>query len=128
MSDAEHTAGHQQKRVIGVPFQKGQSGNPAGRPKGSRNKLGEAFLDDLYSDWKENGAQALKDCRIQNPAAYVKTVASLLPKQVEVNTNGIASMSDDELSDLIDAIRSADGAAVSARGGTEEKASSSIAH
>ncbi len=33
MADAENTAGKQR----GKPFQKGQSGNPDGRPKGSRN-------------------------------------------------------------------------------------------
>lgn len=32
---AENTA---QKQQIGRPFEPGQSGNPAGRPKGSRNK------------------------------------------------------------------------------------------
>jgi hypothetical protein len=108
-------------------FVSGFKGGP-GRPKGSRNKLGEAFLDNLYSDWQENGVQALRDCRQQNPAAYVKTVASLLPKQVEVNTNGIASMSDDELCDLINAIRSADGAIISARDRAEETTSKTIAH
>lgn len=108
-------------------FVSGHNGGP-GRPKGSRNKLGEAFLDNLYADWQENGVQALKDCRQQNPAAYVKTVASLLPKQVEVNTNGIASMSDDELSDLINAIREADGAAITARDRTDKETGTAVTH
>ena len=33
--NADLTAKKQQKRVIGKPFKKGQSGNPAGRPLGS---------------------------------------------------------------------------------------------
>lgn len=33
--NADLTAKEQQKRVIGKPFEKGQSGNPAGRPPGS---------------------------------------------------------------------------------------------
>jgi len=33
--NAERTAKKQQKRVIGRPFKKGQSGNPKGRPKGT---------------------------------------------------------------------------------------------
>ena len=35
LGGAENTA---QKQQIGRPFEPGQSGNPAGRPKGSRNK------------------------------------------------------------------------------------------
>jgi hypothetical protein len=34
-------------KVIHRPFLPGQSGNPRGRPKGSRHKLSEAFLADL---------------------------------------------------------------------------------
>lgn len=34
---AEKTAPKQQKRVIGVPFKKGVSGNPNGRPPGTKN-------------------------------------------------------------------------------------------
>ena len=44
MSEAENTAGKQR----GKPFQKGQSGNPDGRPRGSRNATTlalEALLD-----------------------------------------------------------------------------------
>lgn len=44
MSEAENTAGKQR----GKPFQKGQSGNPDGRPRGSRNVTTlalEALLD-----------------------------------------------------------------------------------
>ena len=33
--NADLTAKEQKKRVIGKPFEKGQSGNPAGRPPGS---------------------------------------------------------------------------------------------
>jgi hypothetical protein len=35
------------ERVIGRPFEPGQSGNPNGRPKGARNKLGEDFIQAL---------------------------------------------------------------------------------
>ena len=37
-------------------FEKGQSGNPAGRPKGSRNKLGEDFLTALARMPPSSGA------------------------------------------------------------------------
>ena len=45
-------------------------GNP-GRPKGSRNKLGEAFIADLYAHWQENGVPAagLPENRRLDPAA-----------------------------------------------------------
>ena len=42
-------------------FRPGESGNPNGRPKGSRNKLTTEFFNDFYAAWKQHGAQALKD-------------------------------------------------------------------
>ena len=33
------------------PFKPGQSGNPKGRPKGARNRLGTQFLEALEADF-----------------------------------------------------------------------------
>ena len=67
------------------PWQPGQSGNPAGRPKGARSKLGEAFIDALLADFNENGIQAIKDMRADKAGDYVKVLASILPKEVDVS-------------------------------------------
>jgi len=78
----------QGKKVPGKPFQKGQSGNPNGRPKGSRNKLSEQFVADLQEDWEENGAEVIKQVRAEKPDVYMKVISQILPKDVNV-THGL---------------------------------------
>ena len=70
------------------PWRRGESGNPAGRPKGSRNKLSEEFVAEVYADWCEHGAAAIKTVREIRPDVYVKVVASLLPRQVQAAVTG----------------------------------------
>jgi hypothetical protein len=65
-------------------FVLGHSGN-GGRPKGSRNLLGEAMLADLYADWLEHGAEAIRQVREARPADYLKIVAMIVSKCEDLN-------------------------------------------
>jgi hypothetical protein len=71
-------------------------GNP-GRPKGSRNKLGEAFLEALHDDFQAHGAVAIAECREHKPDAYLKVIASILPKQAEIKIDNYEHMDDGQL-------------------------------
>ncbi len=86
-------------------WKKGQSGNPAGRPKGSRTKLAEHFLADMQADWQEHGTEVIARVREERPDQYLKVVASILPKELNVNTNPVEELTDDQLGDLLDAAR-----------------------
>ncbi len=81
----------------------GQSGNPAGRPKGSRNKLAEAFYADLYAKWQLKGPEAIDKMIETDPGGFVKVIASVMPKEFNVRTDD--GMNDEQIDNLIEAIR-----------------------
>lgn len=83
------------------PWKPGQSGNPKGREKGSRNKLGEKFLANLVDHWETNGVAALDACLKDSPSSYVKVVASILPKEMTVKVDLYEDLSDAELDSAI---------------------------
>jgi hypothetical protein len=84
-------------------FLSGNSGG--GRPKGSRNKLGEQFLEALTQDFTAHGQQAIVACREEKPTEYVKVVASLLPKELLVRKDPVDEMSDKEIEDGLNILR-----------------------
>jgi hypothetical protein len=83
----------------------GQVLNPKGRPKGSRNKLGEEFVAALQRDFEAHGEKVIETVRVDKPDQYLKVIASILPKELNVNTNALGDMSDDELVGVIAALR-----------------------
>lgn len=93
-------------------------GNP-GRPKGSRNKLGEAFIEAMYADFTANGPAVIEKVRTEKPDQYLKVIASILPKQLEIKEGAFDGLGDDELAALVAAARSALGAVEGGRSGGE---------
>jgi hypothetical protein len=89
---------------MGQPFQPGNSYG-TGRPRGARNKLARRFLEELMADWEANGAAAIKIARKEDPIAYVKVVASLVPKELEIVSSVAAELGDEELATFIDMLR-----------------------
>ena len=79
--------------------------NGGGRPKGSRNKLGEDFLSALQQDFAVHGADTITKVREERPHEYLKIVAGLLPKELNVKTNAVEDLTDDELEAAIELLR-----------------------
>lgn len=66
-------------------FKPGQSGNPNGRPKGTRSKLSEAFLKALSDDFTEHGLKTVEKVRDKKPDAYLNVIGKLMPKLMELS-------------------------------------------
>src|SRR5262245_40978425 len=75
----------------------GTSGNPAGRPRGSRNKLSDDFVTALYDDFQEHGSAVIAACRVEKPDVYVRVIAGLLPKDMNIKVQQLDELTDDQL-------------------------------
>lgn len=87
------------------PFQPGESGNPGGKPKASRNRLQGAFLNALANDFDTHGKKAITEAREKDPMGYIKAIAALMPKQVE-QSQPLDDLTDAELTAGIALLRS----------------------
>src|SRR5262245_13281726 len=79
-------------------WQPGQSGNLAGRTRGSRNRLSEAVISALLRDFSKHGEKAIAKVRRDHPGIYLKVLALLIPRQDKLeHTNTIKTMTEEEL-------------------------------
>ena len=93
------------KRINGK-FAPGWSGNPGGSLEATRRSFNRDFLLALAADFKKHGAAAIEKVREQQPAAYMKICALLVPREMQIERSGtIKQMSDEQIEEAIAAIR-----------------------
>src|SRR5215469_10718076 len=91
-----------------MPFEPGRSGNPAGGPVGSRHRqqLNGEFIAALLRDFRHGGPKAIERVRRTQPAAYLKILAWLCPREHKVeHSDVIKSLSDQELEAMIEYLK-----------------------
>jgi hypothetical protein len=117
------TNSKQKRELPSHLWKPGVSGNPKGRPKGSKQALGEDFVKALQDDFREHGIATLERVREEKPDAYLKVIASIIPKELNVNHNSLEELSDAELTSILDSVRQlvASGALEAARSRETEK-------
>jgi hypothetical protein len=93
------------KKQAATLFKPGQTGNPAGRPKGSKNKLGEDFIAALAADFEAHGVAVVQTVRQEKPEQYLKVIASILPKEFEIRRTTLDGLTDDELAAGLETLR-----------------------
>ena len=87
----------------------GTSGNPAGRPRGARNKLSSEIIEAFSDDFSAHGAEVIERVRTEEPGTYLQIVARLIPREFQIveESQGFESLTKEELVDAIAAVRQA---------------------
>jgi hypothetical protein len=75
--------------------------NATGNNGAARVKLQRKYFDALLADFAEHGEAAIKIMRIEEPSAYIRVIASLMPKEFTVTDNALGDMSDEDLQQLL---------------------------
>ena len=75
------------ERAVDGRFQAGSVPNPHGRPKGSRNKVSEAFLQDMHDLWQRRGMQILEKVAESDPAKVLAAMVQILPKDFQLSVD-----------------------------------------
>ena len=68
-------------------FKPGRSGNPHGRPAGSKNKLSESFIEALTENFAKHGKEAIDHVCKDSPGEYLRIIAGLMPKELLLEIN-----------------------------------------
>jgi len=83
-------------------------GNPAGGPVGSRHRqqLNGEFIAALLRDFRHGGPKAIERVRRTQPAAYLKILALLCPREHKVeHSNPLKELTDEQLEAMIEYLK-----------------------
>ena len=79
------------KHVNGRMWPPGVSGNPNGRPLGSRTVFSQGFLKDLAGVWASHGKETIIKTAQDNPGVFFATCARLIGPEVKLTIEQTSS-------------------------------------
>ena len=89
-----------------MTFQQGVSGNPHGNRHRTRHLLNQEFMQALLLHFRQHGKKAIEKVARNQPAAYLKILALLVPREMKLDhSGGVKAMTDEELEVAIEAIK-----------------------
>ena len=89
-----------------MTFRRGVSGNPHGNRHRTRHLLNQEFMQALLLHFRQHGKKAIEKVARNQPAVYVKILALLVPREMQIEqTNRIKQMTDEEIEQAIEAIQ-----------------------
>ena len=89
-----------------MTFKRGISGNPHGNRHRTRHLLNQEFMQALLLHFRQHGKKAIEKVARNQPAVYVKILALLVPREMQIeHTNRIKQMTDEEIEQAIEAIQ-----------------------
>lgn len=76
-----------------------------GRPTGARDRLRNNFIAALADNFSKGGAEAIEKMRLEDPSGYVRAIATLMPKEMDVShtVSPLEQLTDEQLSAIVDA-------------------------
>jgi hypothetical protein len=89
-----------------MTFKQGVSGNPHGNRHRTRHLLNQEFMQALLLNFRHQGKKAIEKVARDQPAAYLKILALLVPREMKVeHAGGVKAMTDEQLEQGIEAIQ-----------------------
>ena len=89
-----------------MTFRPGLSGNPLGNRHHTRHLLNQEFIQALLLHFREHGKKAIEKVAREQPAAYLKILALLVPREMKLeHSGGVKAMSDEQIEEAIEAIQ-----------------------
>jgi hypothetical protein len=102
-ADVENNTADMERKMT---FQQGVSGNPHGSRHRTRHLLNQEFMQALLLNFRHQGKKAIEKVARNQPAAYLKILALLVPRELKVEqSQGVKAMSDEQIEEAIELIQ-----------------------
>jgi len=88
-----------------MTFRRGVSGNPHGNRHRTRHLLNQEFMQALLLHFRQHGKKAIEKVARNQPAAYLKILALLVPREMKLeHGGGVKALTTEQITAQIEAI------------------------